>query len=73
MKERAQEDRDKKKEDMQKLRMESREQAKQIRERKDKQLKALRNEKLEKTEEDTKGNASPKGNSKIPERGRSPY
>ena len=48
MKERAWEAGDKKKEDMQKLRMENREWAKRIRERKDKQLKALRNEKLEK-------------------------
>ena len=48
MKERALEAGDKKKEDMQKLRMENREWAKQIRERKDKQLKTLRSEKLEK-------------------------
>ena len=41
MKERAREAGDKKKEDMQKLRMENRERAKQIRERKDRQLKAL--------------------------------
>ena len=26
-----------------------------------------------KTEEDTKGDAGPKGNSKLPKRGRSPY
>ena len=48
MKERVQEAGDKKKEDMQKLRMKNREWAKWIRERKDKQLKALKNEKLEK-------------------------
>ena len=39
IKERAQEAGDKKKKDMQKLRMENRERAKQIKERKDKQLK----------------------------------
>ena len=55
MQERAQEARDKKKEDMQKLRMENREWAKQIRERKDKQLKALRNEKLEKQRKAQRG------------------
>ena len=55
MKERAWEARDKKKEDMQKLRMENREQAKQIREREDKQLKALRNEKLEKQRKTQRG------------------
>ena len=73
MKEGAWEARDKKKKDMQELRMENRERAKQIRKRKDKQLKALRNEKLKKNQEDTKGDASPKGNSKIPERGGSPF
>ena len=41
MKERAWEAGNKKKEDMQKLRMENRERAKQIRERKDRQLKVL--------------------------------
>ena len=72
MKERAWEAGDKKMKKLKKLREENKERAKHISERKRKQLKAMRDEKLE-WQRKIQRDASPKRNSEIPERGRSPY